>query len=218
MAHHYDIPVLVDGAQAVPHFKVDVQDLNCDFYAFSGHKMYGPTGVGVLYAKEDYLEKMPPYQGGGDMITSVTFEKTQYNKLPFKFEAGTPNIAGVIGLGAAIDYVNAIGMDRITAYEEELLAYGTQLLSRVEGIRFIGTAKEKVGVISFELEHAHPHDVGTILDGEGIAIRAGHHCAMPVMDRFKVPATARASLAFYNTTEELDHLAVALQKVEEVFK
>jgi len=217
MAHRRGIPVLVDGAQAVPHMRVDVQDLDCDFYAFSGHKLFGPTGIGVLYGKADLLEAMPPYQGGGDMISAVTFEKTHYNTLPYKFEAGTPDIAGVIGLGAAIDYLSEIGLDAITAYEHELLAYATDALSTIKGVRIIGTAREKAGVLSFVLDGIHAHDIGTILDHEGIAIRAGHHCAMPVMQRFGVPATARASLAFYNTKEEVDALIRAIHKVIEVF-
>lgn len=216
-AHRWGAKVLIDGAQAVSHLSVDVRDLDCDFYAFSGHKLFGPTGVGVLYGKKEILEAMPPYQGGGEMIRSVTFEKTTYNDLPNKFEAGTPNIAGGIAMEAAVDYVNAIGRERIAAYEAELLAYGTELLSRIKGLRLIGTAREKVGVLSFTLEAAHPHDIGTILDTEGIAIRTGHHCAQPIMQRFGVPATARASLAFYNTREELDALATALRKVIEVF-
>jgi cysteine desulfurase/selenocysteine lyase len=217
MAHRRGIPVLVDGAQAVPHMRVDVQDLDCDFYAFSGHKLFGPTGIGVLYGKADLLEAMPPYQGGGDMISAVTFEKTHYNTLPYKFEAGTPDIAGVIGLGVAIDYLSEIGLDAITAYEHELLAYATDALSTIKGVRIIGTAREKAGVLSFVLDGIHAHDIGTILDHEGIAIRAGHHCAMPVMQRFGVPATARASVAFYNTKEEVDALIRAIHKVIEVF-
>ncbi len=217
-AHARNIPVLVDGAQAAPHMPVDVQDLDCDFFVFSGHKLFGPTGIGVLYGKKDYLEKMPPYQGGGDMISAVTFEKTTYNKLPFKFEAGTPHIAGVIGLGAAIHYVNSIGLENIFAYESELLEYATRKLSQIPGLRIIGQAKEKASIVSFVFDDIHAHDVGTILDQEGVAIRAGHHCAMPLMERFQVPATARASLAFYNTKEEIDRLADALQTVLEVFK
>jgi cysteine desulfurase / selenocysteine lyase len=217
MAHRRNVPVLVDGAQAVAHMTVDVQELECDFYAFSGHKLFGPTGIGILYGKADLLEAMPPYQGGGDMISAVTFEKTHYNTLPYKFEAGTPDIAGVIGLGAAIDYLSEIGLDAITAYEHELLAYATDALSAIKGVSIIGTAREKAGVLSFVLDGIHAHDIGTILDHEGIAIRAGHHCAMPVMQRFGVPATARASLAFYNTKEEVDALIRALHKVREVF-
>ncbi|HEV8712004.1 MAG TPA: cysteine desulfurase [Candidatus Binatia bacterium] len=217
MAHRRNIPVLVDGAQAVPHMRVDVQELECDFYAFSGHKLFGPTGIGVLYGKADLLERMPPYQSGGDMISVVTFEKTHYNTLPYKFEAGTPNIAGGIGLGAAIDYVTEVGLEAVAAYEHELLVYATEALSTIKGLRIIGTAKEKASVVSFVLDGVHAHDIGTILDHEGIAIRAGHHCAMPVMQRFGVPATARASLAFYNTKEEVDALIRALHKVSEVF-
>jgi cysteine desulfurase / selenocysteine lyase len=217
LAHQKNIPVLVDGAQAVPHMKVDVQALDCDFYAFSSHKMFGPTGMGVLYGKASLLEAMPPYQGGGEMISSVTFEKTTYNKLPFKFEAGTPNIAGAIALGAAIEYLNEIGMNKIAAYEHELLEYATRKVSAIPGVRLIGTAKEKAGVLSFVIEGIHPHDVGTILDQEGIAIRTGHHCAQPIMDRFGIPATARASFAFYNTKEEVDALANGILKVQEVF-
>ena len=217
MAHRFGARVLIDGAQAAPHARIDVQALDCDFYAFSGHKVFGPTGIGVLYGKTALLDAMPPYQGGGDMIASVTFEKTTYNVLPYKFEAGTPNIAGTIGLGAAIDYVNEIGLERIAQYESELLEYGTAELSKIPGLRLIGTAKEKAGVLSFVLEGIHPHDVGTILDREGIAIRTGHHCAMPVMERFKIPATSRASLAFYNTIEEIDALVAGIYKVKEVF-
>jgi cysteine desulfurase/selenocysteine lyase len=217
LAHDRGIPVLLDGAQAVAHMKVDVQDLDCDFYLFSGHKLFGPTGIGILYGKRALLEKMPPYQGGGDMIAAVTFEKTTYNQLPYKFEAGTPHIAGLIGLGTAIDYVESIGLDAIAAYEHELLEYATARLSEIPGLRIIGTAREKAGVVAFVLDGVHPHDVGTILDREGVAIRAGHHCAMPVMNRFCVPATARASLAFYNTREEIDRLVAAIGKVQEVF-
>ena len=216
-AHARGIPVLVDGAQAAPHLKIDVQDLGCDFYALSGHKVYAPTGIGVLYGKAHLLEEMPPYQGGGEMILSVTFEKTVYNRIPHKFEAGTPNIEGVIGLGAAIDYLTGLGLDAVAAHEEALLEHGTKVLSAVKGLRIIGTAPEKAGVISFVLGDIHAHDIGTILDREGIAIRTGHHCAQPVMDRFGVPATARASLGVYNTTEDLDALAAGLRRVEEVF-
>jgi cysteine desulfurase/selenocysteine lyase len=197
--------------------KVDVQELDCDFYAFSGHKLFGPTGIGVLYGKARHLEAMPPYQGGGDMISLVTFEKTHYNVIPFKFEAGTPHIAGVIGLGAAIDYVSGIGLGAVAAYEGEVLAYATAQLSTIKGLRIIGRAKEKASVLSFVLEGVHPHDIGTVLDREGVAIRAGHHCAMPVMQRFGVPATARASFAFYNTREEVDVLVRAVRKVLKVF-
>ncbi|HSE38056.1 MAG TPA: cysteine desulfurase [Blastocatellia bacterium] len=217
IAHRNNVPVMVDGAQASPHIKLDVHELDCDFYAFSGHKVFGPTGIGVLYGKSDLLDAMPPYQGGGDMIASVTFEKTTYNTLPYKFEAGTPNIAGTIGLGAAIDYVSQIGIERIARYEHELLEYGTAALSQIPGLRLIGTAKEKAGVLSFVLDGVHPHDVGTILDRNGIAIRTGHHCAMPVMERFGIPATARASLAFYNTREEIDALVAGIYEVKEVF-
>ncbi|HXV27762.1 MAG TPA: cysteine desulfurase, partial [bacterium] len=217
-AHSMNIPVLVDGAQAVAHMPVDVQALDCDFYAFSGHKMFGPTGVGVLYGKAKWLEAMPPYQGGGDMISSVTFEKTQYNKIPYKFEAGTPNIAGVIGLGSAIDYLDRIGLDKISCYEKDLLDYANQALAQVKGLRIIGDAKEKATIFSMVLGEIHAHDVGTILDHEGIAIRAGHHCTMPLMERFHVPATARASFAMYNTRGEVDALVRALDKVMEVFK
>ena len=216
-AHKYGVPVLIDGAQWVPHNSVDVQDLDCDFYAFSGHKMFAPTGSGVVYGKAALLEKMNPYQGGGDMIKSVTFEKTIYADLPNKFEAGTPAIASQIGLGAAIDYLNIIGREKAAAYEHELLNYATERLSAIEGVRIIGTAREKLGVLSFVIEDIHPHDIGTILDQRGIAVRAGHHCAQPVMQRFKVPATARASFAFYNTREEVDILVSAIEKVIEVF-
>lgn len=217
LAHQKNIPVLVDGAQAVPHMKVDVQALDCDFYTLSSHKMFGPMGIGILYGKAHVLEAMPPYQGGGDMISSVTFEKTTYNKLPFKFEAGTPDVAGAIGLGAAIEYLSEIGIDKIASYEHELLAYATEKLSALTGVRLIGTAKERAGVISFVIENIHPHDVGTILDQEGIAIRTGHHCAQPIMQRFGIPATARASFVFYNTREEVDALAKGIIKVQEVF-
>ncbi|MBM3941895.1 MAG: cysteine desulfurase [SAR202 cluster bacterium] len=217
MAHRWGAPVLLDGAQAAAHMPVDVQALGCDFYAFSGHKLYGPTGIGVLYGRAELLEAMPPYQGGGDMIRSVTFEKTLYNSLPYKFEAGTPNIAGSIGLGTAIDYVNFIGLERIAAYEDELLTYGADRLSSIEGLRIIGTAKEKAGILSFVLDKVHPHDIGTILDAEGVAVRTGHHCAQPLMDRFGVPATARASLSFYNTKEEIDILVKGIDRVLEVF-
>jgi cysteine desulfurase/selenocysteine lyase len=216
MAHQKGIPVLVDGAQAVPHMKVDVQDLGCEFYAFSAHKTFGPTGVGVLYGKEALLEAMPPYQGGGDMIKSVTFAKTIYNNLPHKFEAGTPNIEGTIGLGAAIDYLNQMDMAGVEAFEHDLLEYATKAISAVPGVRIIGTAKEKAAVLSFVIEGIHPHDIGTILDNEGIAVRTGHHCAQPVMQRFGVNATVRASFAFYNTKEEVDTFIAALQTVREV--
>ncbi len=215
-AHRLDIPVLLDGAQAAPHQPVDVQALDCDFYAFSGHKIYGPTGVGVLYGKANLLEAMPPYQGGGDMISSVTFEKTTYNTLPYKFEAGTPNVAGVVGLGAAIDYVCEIGLEWIAAYEQELLQDAIRKLEKVPGLTMIGAAREKAAVISFVLEGLHPHDVGTVLDQEGVAVRTGHHCAQPLMDRFQVPATTRASFALYNTHQEVDALVAGLHKVREV--
>ena len=216
-AHAQGVPVLVDGAQAVPHGPVDVQDLDADFYVFSGHKMCAPTGSGVIYGKLELLEKMQPFQGGGSMIRTVTFEKTTYAGLPEKFEAGTPAIAPSIGLGAAIDYLNGIGMDKIAAYEHELLVYATQRLSDIPGLRIIGTAQAKASVISFTIGDIHPHDIGTILDQEGIAVRAGHHCAQPVMRHFQVPATARASFAFYNTKEEVDALAAAIENVIEIF-
>ena len=217
LAHRRGVPVLLDGAQAVAHVPLDVTRVGCDFYAFSGHKLYGPTGVGVLYGRADLLEAMPPYQGGGEMIRSVTFEKTLYNVIPNKFEAGTQNIAGSIGLGAAIDYVNDLGMTNIAAYENELLAYGAERLSEIEPVRLIGTARHKGSILSFVMENAHPHDVGTILDDEGIAVRTGHHCAQPLMDRYGVPATVRASLAFYNTKEEIDTLVRGIDRVIEVF-
>lgn len=219
LAHANNTPVLIDGAQAASHVKIDVRDLDCDFYAISGHKLFGPTGIGILYGKADLLNEMPPYMGGGDMIATVTFEKSTYNTLPYKFEAGTPDISGAIAFGAAIDYVNSIGLDAIAKYEHELLEYATELIGSIPGVKIIGTAKEKTSVISFTLNDSeiHPHDIGTILDQEGIAIRAGHHCAQPVMDRFKVPATARASFAFYNTKAEIDALAEGLQHVKMVF-
>ena len=217
MAHRRRVPVLVDGAQAVPHFAVDVQALDCDFYAFSGHKVYGPTGIGVLYGKAALLNAMPPYQGGGDMISSVTFEKTTYNHLPYKFEAGTPDIAGAIALGKALEYIGALGMDQVAAYEQELLAYATDAVGAVPGVRLIGTASERAGVLSFVMDGVHPHDLGTILDQDGIAIRTGHHCAQPVMERFDIPATARASFAIYNTKEEVDALVEGIRKAHEVF-
>jgi cysteine desulfurase/selenocysteine lyase len=217
LAHERSVPVLIDGAQAAPHLKIDVQDLDCDFYAFSGHKVFGPTGAGVLYGRAELLEKMPPYQGGGDMISLVTFEKTHYNVLPYKFEAGTPHIAGGIGLGAAIDYLQGLDWQQVEAHERELLSYATNELNEINAVRLIGTAKEKAGVVSFVIDHVHAHDVGTILDQEGVAIRAGHHCAMPVMQRFGVPATARASFAFYNTTEEIDVMVHAIHRVLKVF-
>ncbi len=217
MAHAHGAPVLLDGAQAVPHMPVDMQDLDCDFYVFSGHKLYGPTGIGILYGKEEYLNAMPPFLGGGEMIKSVTFEKTIYNDLPYKFEGGTPDIAGAIGLGAAIDYVNSLGFDQITAHEDELLQYGTAALESIDGVQIIGTAAHKAGILSFVMDAAHPHDIGTILDEQGIAIRTGHHCAQPVMQRFQIPATARASLAFYNTKEDIDALVKGIDRVLEVF-
>ena len=218
LAHERGVPVLLDGAQAIAHLAVDVRELDCDFYAFSGHKLYGPTGVGVLYGKAALLDAMPPYQGGGDMIRSVSFEETTYNTLPYKFEAGTPNIAGVIGLGAAIDYVNGIGFKEIAHHEHALLSYAAPLLADIPGLRIIGNAREKTGILSFVLEGVHPHDIGTILDGEGVAIRTGHHCTMPLMERFGVPATARASFALYNTRQEVETLAAAIYKAKEVFK
>ena len=217
MAHSRGVPVLLDGAQSVQHLPIDVRGLGCDFFAFSGHKLYGPTGIGVLYGKAEMLDSMAPYQGGGEMIKSVTFEKTIYNDLPHKFEAGTPDIAGAIGLGVAIDYVSNLGMRNIQAYEHELLEYGTECLSSIEGLSIIGTAKEKGAVLSFVMEGIHPHDIGTILDMEGIAVRTGHHCAQPVMDRFEIPATARASLGLYNTKEEIDALVKGIDRAIEVF-
>ncbi|MEB3286825.1 MAG: cysteine desulfurase [Vampirovibrionales bacterium] len=217
LAHQKNIPVLIDGAQSTPHMPVDVQALDADFYAFSGHKLYGPTGVGVLYGKMAHLEKMPPYQGGGDMIVSVSFEKTTFAKPPARFEAGTPAIAQVIGLGSAIDYLVAIGLDRIGAYEDALLKEATEKLSAIPEVKIIGTAKEKAAIISFTIEGAHPHDIGTILDREGVAVRAGHHCAQPVMERFGVSATARASFSFYNTSEDIDALVAGIHKVIQVF-
>jgi cysteine desulfurase/selenocysteine lyase len=206
------ITTLIDGAQAVPHLKVDVQELGCDFYAFSGHKMFGPTGVGVLYGREALLERMPPWQGGGDMILTVSFGKTVYNTLPYKFEAGTPNISGVIGLGAAVDFMQSLDLEAAQAHEHALLEHATRALEGVEGLRIIGTAPEKASLVSFVVEGVHPHDLGTILDGDGIAVRTGHHCAMPVMEFFKVPATARATFAFYNTFREIDRLADAIAR------
>ena len=218
LAHGQNIPVLLDAAQAVNHLPVDVQKLDCDFLAFSGHKLYGPTGIGVLYGKSEYLESMPPYQGGGDMISKVTFEETTFNSLPYKFEAGTPNIAGTIGLGAAIDYVNSIGISNIASHEHELLEYATEELLKINGLRIIGQSDNKCSLISFVLDNIHPHDVGTFLDFEGIAIRTGHHCTQPLMDRFGVPATSRASFGLYNTKQEVDILASGIKKVIEVFK
>lgn len=216
-AHKFDIPVLVDAAQAVNHLPVDVQELDCDFLAFSGHKIYGPTGIGALYGKVDLLDKMPPYQGGGDMISKVTFEETTFNELPHKFEAGTPDIAGAIGLGAAIDYVTNIGIENIKRHEEKLLYYATEKVREIPGLKIIGTAKEKMSVLSFVLEKIHPHDIGTFLDFEGVAIRTGHHCTQPVMQRFNIPATSRASFAMYNTKEEIDVLVKGIKKIIEVF-
>ena len=219
LAHRRGVPVLIDGAQAAPHLPIDLQAIDCDFYTFSAHKAFGPTGIGALYGKEKWLEQMPPYQGGGDMILSVTFEKTIFNALPYKFEAGTPNIEGAIGLGAAIEYLESLGPpEPRVAFERELLAHGTRVLSQIPGLRLIGTAADKAGVLSFTLDDVHPHDVGTILDGEGIAVRTGHHCAQPLMQRYGVDATVRASLALYNTREELDRLGRAVEKVREIFR
>ena len=217
LAHSYNIPVMLDAAQAVNHLKIDVQLLDCDFLAFSGHKLYGPTGIGILYGKVNHLETMPPYQGGGDMISKVTFEETTYNELPHKFEAGTPDIAGAIGLGAAIEYIEKIGLENIAYHENLLLEYATKAVSDLQGLRIIGTAKEKIGVLSFHFENVHPHDVGTFLDFEGVAIRTGHHCTQPLMRRFNVPATSRASFGMYNTIEEVDVLVNGLKKILEVF-
>lgn len=218
LAHTRGVPVLLDGAQAIAHLPVDVQALDCDFYAFSGHKLYGPTGVGVLYAKSALLEAMPPYQGGGDMISSVSFEGTTYNTIPYKFEAGTPNIAGVIGLGAAVDYIRGIGFDALQAHEHALLTYATEAVGVIPGLRIIGNAHEKTGILSFVLEGVHPHDIGTILDRQGVAIRTGHHCTMPLMERLGIAATARASFALYNTKSEVDKLVAAIYEVKEVFR
>ena len=217
-AHGLGIPVLVDGAQAVPHAPVDVQALGCDFYVFSGHKMYGPTGIGVLWGKREHLEAMPPWQGGGDMIRSVTFAKTTYNDVPFKFEAGTPNIEGAIGLGAAVDYLSGIGMEAVAAHEKDLLQYATKRLTAIKGVRILGNAKDKAAVISFVVEGVHPHDVGSLLDREGVAVRTGHHCAQPVMDRYGVPATSRASFGLYNTRADVDVFIAALEKVVAMFR
>ena len=217
LAHERDVPVLVDGAQAAPHLPIDVKDLGCDFYAVSAHKMYGPTGIGALYGREEWLEKLPPYQGGGDMISSVTFEKTTYNELPWKFEAGTANIAGGIGFGVAVDWLSGVGLPAVARHEHDLLVHGTAKLSAIPGLTIVGRARQKAGVISFTLENVHPHDIGTILDREGIAIRTGQHCAQPVMDRFGIPATARASFGLYNTRQEIDVLAAGLAKVSEMF-
>jgi cysteine desulfurase/selenocysteine lyase len=216
LAHARGIPVLVDGAQAAPRMTVDVQDLDCDFYAISGHKMYAPTGIGVLYGKTELLEAMPPYQGGGDMIASVTFEKTVYNRLPYKFEAGTPNIADTIALGAAIEYLQQLSLEQIERHEHDLLAYATQAVESIPGLTIVGTAREKAGVLSFTMDDIHPHDIGTILDREGIAVRTGHHCAQPVMQRFQIPATVRASFGLYNTRQEVDALVAGIHKVKEV--
>ena len=217
LAHEHGARVLVDGCQAVPHIAVDVQDLDCDFYVFSGHKLYGPSGVGALFGKGELLDEMPPYQGGGEMITRVTFEKTEYHVVPHKFEAGTPNIAGTIGLGAAIDYVTALGLPRIAAHEHALLDYATAKLSEINSLRLYGTAQNKASIVSFNLGDIHPHDVGTILDREGVAVRAGHHCAQPTMDRFGVAATVRASFGVYNTTEDVDRFHAGLRKAQEFF-
>jgi len=217
LARERGVPVMLDGAQAAPHLKLDVQAIGCDFYAFSGHKLFGPTGVGVLFGRSELLDRMPPYQGGGDMISLVTFEKTHYNVLPYKFEAGTPHIAGGIGLGASIDYLAGVNWEQVVSHEQDLLAYATDALSSIPGLKIIGTAREKAGVISFVFDHVHAHDVGTILDQEGIAVKAGHHCAMPVMQRFGVPATTRASFAFYNTRDEVDALKRAIHQVLRVF-
>ena len=216
-AHRLGVPALVDGAQAVPHLRIDVQDLDCDFYCFSGHKMFGPTGIGILYGKAQWLEKMPPYQGGGDMILSVTFDKTIYNAIPYKFEAGTPPIAAAIGLGAAVDYLSEIGMREIAAWELELLTYATGQLEALPGVRIVGTAADKASVLSFTVAGIHPHDVGTVLNEEGVAVRTGHHCAQPVMQRFGIPATARASFAFYNTLQEIDQLVAGVRRVQKMF-
>jgi cysteine desulfurase/selenocysteine lyase len=216
MAHERNVPVLLDGAQAAPHMKVDVRDLECDFYAFSGHKVYGPTGIGVLYGKEAHLEAMPPYQGGGDMILRVTFEETTYNRIPYKFEAGTPDIAGAAGLTAALDYLEGIGRDAVAAHEQELLAYATDAVGEIPGLRVVGTARRKAAILSFVLDGIHPHDLGTVLDREGVAIRAGHHCAMPLMDALGLPATARASFGLYNTKTEVDSLVDGIRKAREV--
>jgi cysteine desulfurase/selenocysteine lyase len=217
MAHRVGAVVLIDGAQAVPHMKVDVQDIGCDFYAFSSHKMFGPTGQGTLYGRAELLEKMPPFQGGGDMIRSVTFEKTTYNQLPYKFEAGTPNIADAIGFGVAVDYLTGVGLENVAAYEHELLQYGTERLAEVPGLKLIGTARDKASVLSFDLPGIHPHDIGSFLDQDGVAVRTGQHCCQPVMDRFEIVATTRASLAFYNTKEEIDALVTGLQSIVEIF-
>jgi cysteine desulfurase/selenocysteine lyase len=216
-AHAKGVPVLIDGAQAAPHMKVDVRDLDCDFYAFSGHKMCGPTGIGILYGKASWLEKMKPYEGGGDMILSVSFEKTTYNALPHKFEAGTPPIAAGIGLGATVEYLESVGMDKIMAHEQALLQYATEQLTAMKGVRIVGTAAHKAGVLSFMVDGVHPHDVGTLLNEEGVAVRTGHHCAQPVMQRFRIPATARASFYLYNTFAEVDQLVAGIRRVQQIF-
>lgn len=217
IAHDRGVPVLVDGCQAAPHLAIDVQALDCDFYVFSGHKIYGPSGIGIVYGKAEILESMAPYQGGGEMIETVSFEKTTYAGLPFKFEAGTPNIAGAIGMGAAVDYVSAIGFDNLAAYEDDVLAYAIRELGAINQVRLIGTAREKAGIVSFVIEGVHPHDIGTIVDREGVAVRTGHHCAQPLMERFDVPATVRASFGMYNTKEEVDVLVAAIRRVQEIF-
>ena len=217
LAHQQDVPVLIDGSQAAYHMPIDVQSLDCDFYVFTGHKLYGPTGIGVLYGREKLLDSMPPFLGGGDMIRSVTFDKTTYADLPDKFEAGTPHIAGAVGLGAAVDYLTAVGFDKISNHESQLLEYGTAALSEIPGLQLIGTARNKASILSFVLEGAHPHDIGTIVDMEGVSIRTGHHCTQPLMDRFGIPATARASIAMYNTRQEIDQLVRALHRVREMF-
>ena len=217
LAHARGVPVLVDGCQAIPHLPVDVQALDADFYVFSGHKLYGPSGIGVLYGKEALLDAMPPYQGGGEMIDLVTFEKTTYADLPFKFEAGTPHIAGVIALGTAIDYITGLGLEKIAAHEDDLLAYGTEQLGKINSLRFVGTAADKTAILSFVLDDVHPHDIGTILDREGVAVRTGHHCAQPIMERYDIAATVRASIGLYNTREEIDVLVTALGRVQEIF-
>ncbi|MCA9430012.1 MAG: cysteine desulfurase, partial [Candidatus Omnitrophica bacterium] len=216
-SHERGVPVMIDGAQATPHMPVDVQDIGCDFYAFSGHKVYGPTGIGILYGKAEHLEAMPPYQGGGDMISSVSFNGTTYNEIPYKFEAGTPNIAGAIGLGAALDYLSSLGLDRIAAHEKEVLDYGTKRLIEIPGLRLIGTARNKAGVLSFVMEDIHPNDIGTLLDQKGIAVRTGQHCAEPVMDRFGIHSTVRASLGLYNSKEDIDSLVDGLESVRRIF-
>jgi cysteine desulfurase/selenocysteine lyase len=218
LAHQFQVPVLIDGAQSISHLPVDVSSLDCDFYTFSGHKMYGPTGIGVLYGKEFILDSMPPYQGGGEMIRSVTFKKTRYHKLPHKFEAGTPNISGAIGMGAAVDFLQSVGMDSVSMHEQVLMAHGSEILRAMDDVRMIGTAKEKTSALSFVIEGIHPHDIATVLDQNGVAIRAGHHCAQPVMDFFRIPATARVSFGLYNTREDIEALRLGLEQVKEVFK